>query len=156
MNGTNELIVAIVRARDRVLRAADETIRGVGLSEPQFNVLRILRGAGEALPTSELGRRMITRVPDITRLVDRLVDAGLVARKRCTEDRRVVFVTLTRKGRKLVDDLDQPALDEARALAPGEDVYALEAQWRAWWADSGRKRLSNPGRAFHGWLKARR
>ena len=60
------------------------------------------------------------------------------------------------KGAVQIPPLDPEVLDEARALAPGEDVYALEAQWRAWWADSGRKRLSNPGRAFLGWLKARR
>jgi DNA-binding MarR family transcriptional regulator len=107
MNGTNDLIVAIVRARDRLLRAAEETIREVGLSEPQFNVLRILRGAGEALPTSELGRRMITRVPDITRLVDRLEKLGLVTRRRDPEgDRRQVLVEITPAGKEKIRPLD--------------------------------------------------
>ena len=103
----SDTIVAIVRARDRVLRSVDEIIRTVGLSEPQFNVLRILRGAGGPLPTSEVGRRMVTRVPDITRLVDRLERMGLVARLRAPEgDRRQVLVQATPKGLQTISPLD--------------------------------------------------
>ena len=86
-----------------------------GLSEPKYNVLRILRGAkqngefnGEGVPSLEIGDRMITRVPDITRLVDRLEADGLVRRRRCEEDRRVVWVEITPKGLKLLGDLDEP------------------------------------------------
>ena len=103
----SDAIVAIARARDRLIHAADEIIREVGLSEPQFNVLRILRGAGEPLPTSEVGRRMITRVPDITRLVDRLEKMGLVSRHRAPEgDRRVVLVSISAKGLEVIAPLD--------------------------------------------------
>jgi DNA-binding MarR family transcriptional regulator len=86
-----------------------------GLSEPKYNVLRILRGAklnaefnGEGVPSLEIGDRMITRVPDITRLVDRLEAEGLVRRRRCEEDRRVVWVAITPKALKLLDDMDEP------------------------------------------------
>lgn len=107
MNAMSDAIVAIARARDRLIYAADEIIREVGLSEPQFNVLRILRGAGEPLPTSEVGRRMITRVPDITRLVDRLEKMELVSRHRAPEgDRRVVLVSISAKGMEVIAPLD--------------------------------------------------
>ena len=80
-----------------------------GLSEPQYNVLRILRGVGgSGLPSSEVGARMITRVPDVTRLVDRLEAAGLVERCRIAQDRRVVQVKITAKGLAALAELDEP------------------------------------------------
>ena len=80
-----------------------------GLSEPQYNVLRILRGAGAAgLPSTEIASRMITRVPDITRLVDRLETAKLVERCRTPDDRRVVIVKVTHKGLEALAGLDEP------------------------------------------------
>jgi MarR family 2-MHQ and catechol resistance regulon transcriptional repressor len=93
----------------------ERLFKGYGLSEPKYNVLRILRGAklngefnGEGLPSLEIGDRMITRVPDITRLVDRLEAEGLVRRRRCEEDRRVVWVAITPRGLKLLDEMDEP------------------------------------------------
>ena len=72
------------------------------LSAPLYNILRILRGAGgDGLPCSQIGERMVTREPDVTRLVDRLVRAGWVQRKRSEEDRRVVSVALTAIGKKV-------------------------------------------------------
>ena len=86
-----------------------------GLSEPQYNVLRILRGAGgDGLPSTEIADRMITRVPDVTRLVDRLEAAGLVERHRTSEDRRVVLVKITAKALKALADLDQPLVEVHR------------------------------------------
>ncbi|HTE17140.1 MAG TPA: MarR family transcriptional regulator, partial [Armatimonadota bacterium] len=73
------------------------------------NVLRILRGAGErGLTASDIGDRMITRDPDVTRLVDRLEKRGLVDRWRCGEDRRVVWTRISPAGRELIDPLDVP------------------------------------------------
>jgi DNA-binding MarR family transcriptional regulator len=93
----------------------DELFKRHGTTAPQYNVLRILRGAkagGEdALPSLEIADRMITRVPDITRLVDRLEQAGLVTRRRTREDRRVVLVAITRAGLDLLAKLDQPGDD---------------------------------------------
>ena len=103
-----ETYVSVIRARDRLLHGAEILVKKVGLSEPQFNVLRILRGAGDPLPTSELGRRMITRVPDITRLVDRLEILGLVRRHRAPEgDRRRVLVEITAEGLARIAPVDE-------------------------------------------------
>ena len=83
-----------------------------GLSPAQYNILRILRGVGgDGLPCLELSEQMVTRVPDVTRLVDRLEEAGLVARVRCTKDRRVVWVKITDQGLALLAKLDQPVLE---------------------------------------------
>ncbi len=84
-----------------------------GLSEATYNVLRILRGAAksghsEGLPCLEVAERMITRVPDITRLVDRLIAAGLVTRNRSSDDRRVVRVAITSRGLDILKELDRP------------------------------------------------
>jgi DNA-binding MarR family transcriptional regulator len=78
------------------------------LSGSQYNVLRILRGEGTPLPCLEVASRMITKLPDITRLVDRLEDAGLVERTRTTEDRRLVLIRITDAGRGLLARLDEP------------------------------------------------
>lgn len=78
-----------------------------GLSMTQYNVLRILRGAGvDGLCRNEIGERLISRMPDVSRLLDRMESAGLVSRVRSTEDRRLVNTTLTKRGRSLVDELD--------------------------------------------------
>lgn len=79
------------------------------LSPPLYNVLRILRGAGkEGLPCAQIGERMVTRVPDVTRLIDRLEKAGLARRQRFAADRRVVRISVTAAGLKLAGRLDQP------------------------------------------------
>jgi DNA-binding MarR family transcriptional regulator len=81
------------------------------LSEPQYNVLRILRGAGEkGLPCQRIAERMLTRLPDITRMLDRLEKAGWVERQRSTEDRRVINVMIRQRGKELLSQLDQPVL----------------------------------------------
>ena len=102
--------------RTTTVLAADfeRLFKDAGLSEPQYNVLRILRGAGAGgagLPCLEIASRMITRVPDITRLVDRLEAAGLVERARTSEDRRVVLVKITKKGLDAIAPLDEPLRD---------------------------------------------
>lgn len=93
---------------DNLLRASmDDVLASYGLSATQYNVLRILRGAGaEGLCRNEIRSRLISRMPDVSRLLDRLEDAGLVERHRNTEDRREVNTHLTRRGRQLVDRLD--------------------------------------------------
>lgn len=86
-----------------------EALKARGLTPTQYNVLRILRGAGAAgLPCGEVGERMVTRDSDITRLVDRMERMGLVARERSTEDRRVVTTRITQEGMQLANELDQP------------------------------------------------
>ncbi len=91
--------------------------REEGISPSQYNLLRILRGAGEeGLCRSEVGERMVRRVPDVTRLLDRLEAKKLVRRQRCPEDRRQVLCWLTPEGRDLIERLDEP-VDAADATA---------------------------------------
>ncbi len=79
-----------------------------GITNTQYNVLRILRGAGDELPCLDIAERMVQRVPDITRLIDRLVQVKLVTRRRSRVDRRVVLVRITASGCALLDSLNQP------------------------------------------------
>jgi DNA-binding MarR family transcriptional regulator len=101
-----------VRRTESLLALGFERLfKSHGISEPKYNVLRILRGAGgDGLPCLEIGGRMITRVPDVTRLVDRLEAQALVRRARTSRDRRVVLVSLTARGLKLLATLDEPVL----------------------------------------------
>ena len=89
---------------------AAEVLKPAGLSATQYNVLRILRGAGEHLACGEIASRMIAREPDMTRLLDRLEKRKLVSRCRQQTDRRVVAVRITDAGLKLLADLDPKVL----------------------------------------------
>ena len=91
-----EAFLNLQRTADAFMRGFEETLRPFGLTQTQYNVLRILRGARpHGLPCRELGERMITRDPDVTRLLDRLETRGLVARSRDAKDRRVIFTRIT-------------------------------------------------------------
>ena len=108
-----EALLSIARTAAVTREGLDRVLAPHGLSLTQYNVLRILRGAGAAgLCRNEIGERLISLTPDVTRLLDRMEEAGLVSRVRSTEDRRLVNTTLTSKGRRLVDQLDD---DIARA-----------------------------------------
>jgi DNA-binding MarR family transcriptional regulator len=99
----------VVRTSSTLVDSIDELLKPHGITGTQYNVLRILRGADAAgLCRNELRDRMLTRMPDMTRLLDRMEEAGLVARTRDSEDRRLVLTRITRAGRKLVDELDAP------------------------------------------------
>jgi DNA-binding MarR family transcriptional regulator len=99
----------LLRTVDCIRLPFERLFAEYGLSDPQYNVLRILRGhGGEGLPCSEIGTQMITRMPDITRLVDRLEQAKLVERARTSADRRVVLVRLTEAGSDILNRLDEP------------------------------------------------
>ena len=102
-----EALLSIARTDAVVRENLDRVLAPHGLSMAQYNVLRILRGAGrEGLCRNDIGERLITRMPDVSRLLDRMEAAGLVSRERSTEDRRLVNTTLTARGRALVDELD--------------------------------------------------
>jgi len=101
--------VRLMRAADALTREAEELLKPYGLSGTQYNVLRILRGAGEnGLACREIGCRLISRDPDITRLLDRMEARGWIARARETEDRRVVKTRITSEGMRLLAELDKP------------------------------------------------
>ncbi len=105
----DEVFIRLLRTADALLRDVEQVLKPAGLSHAQYNVLRILRGAGpEGLACSEIGCRMITRDPDITRLVDRLEARGLVSRERERADRRVVRTRITAEGLRILRELDEP------------------------------------------------
>src|SRR5271167_4738979 len=85
----------LCRTTDLLSRRLSGLLKAEDLSSNQYNVLRILRGAPEGLPCGEVGNRMITRDPDITRLLDRMETRNLVARHRDTKDRRVVLTRIS-------------------------------------------------------------
>lgn len=105
----DEAMLNLLRTADLLLRRLAETLKPARLSPPQYNILRILRGAGEhGLACREVGERMITKDPDITRLLDRLEKRGLVTRSRDRKDRRVVLTRITEDGVRLLRTLEGP------------------------------------------------
>jgi DNA-binding MarR family transcriptional regulator len=104
-----EACLNLWRTHDHITSEFCRLLAGHGISGPQYNVLRILRGwGGEGLPCQEIAAQMVTRMPDITRLVDRLEQAGLVERARTDRDRRVVLVRITDAGLEMLGRLDEP------------------------------------------------
>jgi len=101
----------LLHTHDRLQGEFAQLFKQRGLTHAQFNVLRILRGGGpDGLTCQQVGERLIHRLPDVTRLLDRMEAAKLVSRERSPTDRRVVLVRLTAEGRRMVDDLDEPVL----------------------------------------------
>lgn len=104
-----EAFLNLARTTDQIEQAIDHVLKPFGISHTQYNVLRILRGAGKAgIPCGEIAARMVSHDPDITRLLDRMEKRGLVTRSRQTKDRRVVLVCTTAEGLKLIKAVDRP------------------------------------------------
>lgn len=106
-----EAILNILRTNDQYENRFGRLFREYGLTDSQYNVLRILRGEGRPMQCQEIVERMLQVVPALTGLVDRLQAQGYVKRERSTEDRRVVYVAVTKKAVALLKKIDQP-LDE--------------------------------------------
>lgn len=103
-----EVFLNLQRTSDALMRRLALALKPQNLSPTQYNVLRILRGAGEAgLPCGEIGERMITRDPDITRLLDRMEKRGLISRCRESKDRRVITARISHEGLRVLAELDQ-------------------------------------------------
>jgi DNA-binding MarR family transcriptional regulator len=98
----------LLRTCDLLSRGPAQILKTEDLSATQYNVLRILRGAPHGLPCGEIASRMITRDPDVTRLLDRLEKRALISRWRETKDRRMVMATITPDGLKILSRLDDP------------------------------------------------
>lgn len=115
-----EGVVTLLRTADLARRALGAVVEEHAITLQQYNVLRILRGAGASgLPTLEIADRMIEASPGITRLLDRLEAKGLARRERCPHDRRQVLCTIAAAGRQVLADLDGPVAHAAeRFLAP--------------------------------------
>ena len=107
-----EVFLNLVRTADRLAADFHKLFKDHGLSQPKYNALRILRGnktdCGHGIPCQRIADQLVSREPDITRLLDRLAKDGLISRERCVNDRRVVLVCLTAKGLELVNRLDEP------------------------------------------------
>lgn len=105
----HELYVALQLLAVRLKGETEQLMKQANLSTTQFNVLRILRGAGDqGLTCGEIGGRLINKDPDVTRLLDRMEKQGLVERARSGQDRRVVLTRISERGRALVAQFDQP------------------------------------------------
>src|SRR3982074_3153035 len=104
-----EAYLSLLRTADALETQVEARLKEFGLTGTQYNALRILRGAGtEGLPCREIGELMITRDPDITRLLNRLEDRGFVQRTRAKHDRRVIYGRSPLPGRKLCAKLKEP------------------------------------------------
>jgi len=146
-----EAMLNLLRAADQFQNRFGRMFRKFGLTASQYNILRILRGEGKPLPSLEIADRMIQVVPAITGLIDRLEKAEMVVRRRCEEDRRVVYIEITPKALSLLAEMDEPLrqlhqemighlspdelqdltrlLDKARAsliTAPAEELHDQE------------------------------
>ena len=104
----------LLRTTDMLSRELVKVLKTADLSSTQYNVLRILRGAPEGLPCGEIAKRMITRDPDITRLLDRLEKRSLISRSREVKDRRTVMTRITAEGLKFLARLDEPVQEAHR------------------------------------------
>jgi DNA-binding MarR family transcriptional regulator len=118
-SAADEAVVALLRRADQLRCALAEVVEPAGITLQQFNVLRILRGAGESgLPTLEIAARMIEHDPGITRLLDRLQAKGLVMRRPCAQDGRRVLCFATGQALRLLSAVDGP-MSQATARALG-------------------------------------
>ena len=109
---TAEALLGILRTAAVLDHQIADALRPTGITPTQYNVLRILRGAGSrALCGREVAQRLVSKVPDVSRLLDRMAEMGLLSRERSADDRRHVLVRITDKGRTLLDR-SSPALEE--------------------------------------------
>lgn len=124
-----EAFLSLLRTGDLVKHRFHQLLESAGVTFQQYNVLRILRGAGsEGIPTLEIGDRMIERTPGVTRLLDRLEAKDLVRRERCPQDRRKVLCFISPKGLGLLSSLDAPVMEADEAVFQGmaeEDLDTL-------------------------------
>jgi DNA-binding MarR family transcriptional regulator len=96
------------------------------ITSQQFNILRILRGAGEPLSTLQIRQRMLDKMSDTSRIVDRLVKKGMVKKNICKTDRRLVDIVITEKGKKLLAELDSKDNDMDAILKNINETDALQ------------------------------
>ncbi len=112
-----EVILNVARTAEYLATSGAALLKSVDLTATQYNVLRILRGAGsEGLSCSEISERMITKESDITRLLDRVEARGLISRERPASNRRIVVGRITDEGLRVLKELDEPVDELNRKL----------------------------------------
>lgn len=122
----DKAVVSLLKTVDYINRISSETMEPFGVTSQQYNILRILRGTEEGLPTLDLADRMVVHSPGVTRLIDRLVKKELVTRERSEKDRRVVICKVTEKGLTLLAKMDQPVADMNRKIVGNLDDEQLK------------------------------
>jgi len=129
-----EAFLALWRTYDRLRILEDELFARFDLTAQQYNLLRLLRAAREPVPTLALAERLVSRAPDITRMIDKLQERNLLARMRSEADRRTVLVAISVTGRALLDRIAGPLRDcHRRQLGhlAANDLIALTALLKA-------------------------
>jgi DNA-binding MarR family transcriptional regulator len=118
-----EAVVSLLRTASYVRLQYDHLVQEEGITTQQYNILRILRGAAQALPTMDISERLVDQTPGITRLLDRLEKKHLIARDRCPHDRRQVLCTITDQAIQLLERLEEPInqLDTASLASLSSD-----------------------------------
>jgi DNA-binding MarR family transcriptional regulator len=112
---SDEALVSIMRTASILEHGSNEILRAYGITTTQYNVLRILQGAGTAgLCGREIAERLVSRVPDVSRLLDRMEETGLLGKKRDAADRRHVTARITAKGRRVLDEATPQLTEFAR------------------------------------------
>ena len=107
----------LAQTHDLMSAAFNQMFNGFDLTHTQFNVMNVIRAAGaEGIATQKIGQRILTRVPDVTRIIDRLVRNGLVKRTRSEVDKRVLFVSLTDEGEAIMGELVEPVEELRHSL----------------------------------------
>jgi DNA-binding MarR family transcriptional regulator len=122
-----EVYLSILRTASELSYAVDQFFRQFDITQSQYNVLRILRGAGaDGLCRNEISARMVTATPDMSRLLDRMEKTGWVTRKRAEDDRRQVFTHITKSGMELLARLEKPTGDFVTPLFAGTAISDLK------------------------------
>jgi DNA-binding MarR family transcriptional regulator len=122
-----EVYLSILRTESELSYAADRFFRPFDITPSQYNVLRILRGAGaDGLCRNEISERMVTATPDMSRLLDRMEKAGWITRERAEEDRRQVSTHITNAGMELLATLEKPTGDFVTRLFAGATISDLK------------------------------
>lgn len=112
-----EAFLSILVTSDRLSRLHADFMARYGITPKHYNVLRILRGAGRCgLPIMEIAKRMIERAPDITRIIQRLLDKGFLSKRRSRCDKRVVKVFIVAKGRKILTEMDESVAAQVEGM----------------------------------------
>ncbi len=106
-NNKVKALLNIIYTANWISSKQNSFFKPYGISPQQFNILRILRGAGEAIKVQTIKERMLERAPNATRLMDKLCDKQLIERLQCPNDRRVVHINITKKGLKLLDEISK-------------------------------------------------
>jgi DNA-binding MarR family transcriptional regulator len=142
-----EVYLSILRTASELSYAVDQFFRPFDITPSQYNVLRILRGAGaDGLCRNEISERMVTATPDMTRLLDRMEKAGWVTRERAEEDRRQVSTRITKSGVELLARLEKPTGDFVTPLFAGASISDLRIVLKV--NDRIRTKLSRASKGF--------